>query len=414
MKVFFNTPTQISLLDITTMGDSVKVGDDTKLGMFDSGLKHSIALLLRHNVGIKISVFDDDGESVDKYSFGTIISIDKNTGKEKELITVQTKDEVITTGFAKKLGFNWELWMALRELWSNMLDEGGNVTVDGPEEGAKTVVMLEFNEDNDFWDIWENRHKYLFDESRFSDIYQVDRSKVAVKSECGTLKIFKQGILVYESDTPSNFWWNIKGGEIDERRILSNVHDVNTSIKSSILTTDNEDFLRLIVRSDFTWKDGDFLGGSYISWSSIGDTLFNLCHRVAEEQGDIKTYPWILEKVKRDKRCTLPGRRLARVEDSLWSYSQDVTVETATEDTRGTILDKIKSKYNFEWDVDISETSLTGGKCIADKFNDQILVDKSFDVNEDMAEFIVEFVDLTMKGNVISNLSSMLVELIKK
>lgn len=414
MEVYFNTPTQISLLDITSMGDSVKAGDETKIGTYDSGINFCIALLLRADVKINIKTFDENQNILETFDFDTTLSKDDSTGKEKELITVITSTETIVTAFAKKLGLKWELWMALRELWSNMVDEDGNVTVDKPDSDAKTVITLSFDEDNPFHDIWTNKHKYIFDETKFDKVYKLSSSTIAVKSECGTLKIFKQGVLVHESDTPSLFWYSIGYGEIDERRILSNVHSVNTSIKGNVLSSRDEEFLREIIKPDFKYNDKDFLAGGDHSWQSIGETAFKMCHDIAEEHGTVETYDWIMAKVKKDKKCKLPGRKLVKVEDSLWSYSQDVVVETQSEVKDETILDKIKSNYNFNYEVSIVESTLSGGKCIADKYNKCLLIDKSFDAEEDFAEFLVEFVDLTMEGNVVKNLSQMISDLLKK
>ena len=417
MRVYFNTPTQISLLDITSMGDSVKAGDDSKIGTFDSGLKYAIALLLRHDVGIKICTLDDNVLNTE-FIFDTNNVVDEVTGKTKELIVVNVNGVEHVTGFAKKLGFNWELWMALRELWSNMLDENGDITLDTHNIKAKTFVELEFEEGSDFHSLWMNKGSYIFDENEFEQIYTISNKVKAVKSECGTLKIFKNNILVYKSDTISNFWYNITFGEIDERRILSDVSSVNTTIKSAILRTDNELFLREIISSDFTYNDNDFLAGYYNSYESTGETVFNLCHSISEEFGDVRTYTWLISLVKKRKDCKLAGRKLMKVADSLWNYSTDVTIEKpiekSVEKTGSPILEKIKKVYSFDFEVSIIETELRGGKCIADKYNNCILVDDSFDVNIDFSEFLVEFVDLTMEGNVLKNISDMLAQKFKK
>ena len=38
---------------------------------------------------------------------------------------IESETKYHTTAFSTQLGFNWDFWMSIRELWSNCLDEGG-------------------------------------------------------------------------------------------------------------------------------------------------------------------------------------------------------------------------------------------------------------------------------------------------
>ena len=55
MILTFKTPTRMSLLDVTSMGDSSKRGDTTTIGQFDSGLKY--AILKNHKVELVGKMF---------------------------------------------------------------------------------------------------------------------------------------------------------------------------------------------------------------------------------------------------------------------------------------------------------------------------------------------------------------------
>ncbi len=60
---------------------------------------------------------------------------------------------------------------------------------------------------------------------------------------------------------------------------------------------------------------------------------------------------------------------------------------------------------------------LSGGrKVIADKHAKCLIIDEEFDVENtiDMSAFIVEYIDLTTKGNVVENLGNYILKLIKK
>ena len=76
---------------------------------------------------------------------------------------------------------------------------------------------------------------------------------------------------------------------------------------------------------------------------------------------------------------------------------------------------KIKKLYKIDLSIKIKKASLSGGrKVIADKYEKCIIVDEDFDVSDtkDMSAFIVEYIDLTMEGNVIENLGKYILNLI--
>ena len=53
--ITFQNESILSLIDLTTMGDSSKRGDSSKIGKFDSGLKYAMSILYRHGVNININ-----------------------------------------------------------------------------------------------------------------------------------------------------------------------------------------------------------------------------------------------------------------------------------------------------------------------------------------------------------------------
>ena len=231
MQIHFITPTIISRLDISSMGDSSKRGDDSTIGQFDSGLKYAIALLLRDKVNMSIKTYDNDG-ILNTYNFSTSVKKCNNTNKEKELIDINYNDYsddtsgVIETGFALQMGYNWSTWMALRELYSNMADEKGVISELQEDIAVSygTIITLEFDENTEFFNVWQNKHLYINEQE---SLFKISNSVEVLKNDEDYLRIYKQNILVYEDkDKPSRFAWNIKFGEIDERRILSNLYYV--------------------------------------------------------------------------------------------------------------------------------------------------------------------------------------------
>lgn len=416
MKIHFITPTRISLINLTTIGDSEKRDDPTKIGKFSSGQAYATALLLRDNVGIKIRI-KEDYNTTEVYTYSTKKLVCETTNKSKEVIVLhQTKfseTKEIETAFALQLGYNWELWMAYRELMSNVIDEGGYVLAqeETPQTQQGTIITLEFNETNLFYEVWKNKHLYMnFNEP----LFKINSSLEALENKEGYLRIYKQNILVYENKERKSFYaYNIKFGHIDERRILSNVYSVECDIANYILETRNEEFLRTIITHDFEVDKGDFLY-SPSTYYGASDLINQITGEVYQVHGQVNSYPFIIQKVKERKDCKIGGKIITTIEDSLWSYSKKVTVETIPQPKELTFAEEIKKHYNFDLDCEVKKAKLKGNKVVADKYLKCLIIDEEFSVEEDFKDLIVEYIDLTMEGNVVENLSQYICKLLKK
>lgn len=225
----FDTPTVLSELDLLSMGGSVKHGDDSKIGQFNTGLKYAIAILLRMDVQFSIEVLNDKDSEPAKYTFEVLsryldgktmdtIVFDKNTYKRRTYMNI-----------SPSLGYQWEDWMALRELYSNTLDESGycydtqEVNLIPLEKGTRFILEINTKLEKclNRWDEYfiDNSLSVLGGDSGIN-VDKLNPIKVLriPGNKPKTLKIFKQGILIYESDQVSNFWYNISFGELDEKR----------------------------------------------------------------------------------------------------------------------------------------------------------------------------------------------------
>lgn len=450
MKIFFYTPTLISHIDLMSMGGSEKADDETKLGRYCSGLKHAIALFMRNGVDMSIKVLDSthsdhfDRERTTYYNFNKYVEYCEQTGKEKELIqinkdvdlesffSVHVEDlgggsldtEIIQTGFSTLLGVDWELYMGLREIYSNMIDEDGYYA-EIEDAGFKngTVIELSFDDDSEFEEIWSNRHLYINEKD---PLYRISDKVEALENEEEYLRIYKQNILVYEDkNIPSRFAFNVKLGSIDERRILSDLYGVEGEICNAIMYSTNKAFLRQIITADFKPLKDEFLSkrGTYCSAS---DSLHNIACEIQEEFGEVNSYEWLIDKIKVRKDCKITGRKISNIGDHVWSYSGTVTVESTPEpfaEPSITVEDveyvdpfsaEIKKYYNFELDVEVKKAKLKGSKVICDKFEKCIIIDENFNVETDFGSFLVQYIDLTQTGNVIENLSKYACNLLKR
>lgn len=457
-QIHIVTPTPISLLDMTSMGDSSKRGNDKTLGQFDSGLKYAIALLLRNDVGLEVSVkgeprFHENWEepSIETHTFSTYTEI-SSTGKEKELIKIDTvigyrggdpmnqfdmrepslPDTYETkTGFAKALGYNWELWMALRELISNMYDENGYYTenyFDLEDLGDGTLMTLTFDETNPFFEVWQNRHLYI---NEAEPLFDIGNGVQVLDNPEGYLRIYKQNILVYEDrEKRSVYAYNISFGAIDERRILSNLYSIEGEIVNAIMYTQNREFLKTIIRREFDCEK-EFLSGKtcYIAASNV---IHDIAFEVWSANGQVESYDWLINAVKKRKDCKIGGKIITTVEDSIWSYSTKVEVESTPQtiaepasmiyfqedeeevEYESLFAAEIKKYYDFNLDIEVKQAKLKGSKVVADKYEKCLIISEDFNIETDFHTFIVEYVDLTMSGNTVGNLGKYICKLLSK
>ncbi len=454
MRVSFVTPNRISLINLTTIGDSEKRDDDTKIGQFSSGQAYATALLLRSGVMMDISIYGgvkshelseyhsrDEGY-MELITYTTAEEYCESTGKSKEVIQLnyskfysgclgsaetfhdpsEPEDLTINTAFALQLGYNWELWMALRELWSNMSDEGGYIVEGYTEIEHGTVIALEFEETNSFYEVWQNKHLYI---NENPPLYEINSSINVLENKEEYLRIYKQNILVFEDKKrKSKFAYSIKFGQIDERRILSNLYSVEQEIASAILQTTNEEFLRQIITPDFEVGNSDFLS-SVSPYYNVSGLANDIATEVYQNHGSVSSYEWLLNKVKERTDCQIGGKKIRSISDHLYNYSGTTTVksppmphaEPAIETEEGTMVTpfqaEISKHYNFTLDVVVTKAKLGGSKVIADKYNKCIIIDEEFSVENDFPAFLVEYFDLTQEGNVVKNLSKYICKLLE-
>lgn len=419
MRVNFLTPTIISYVDLISMGDSEKADDPSKIGKFASGLKYAMALMLRHGVEFTVSTWEE-GNCIAKYEVGTYEMSDEIKTKLCIEIADTISDRHWQTGFATYLGLNWEPWMILRELFSNMKDEKGRYEtghVPAPYNG--TCMTLDFEDASVFAEVWANKHLYV---NETEPLFHVSPKLRAYDNPEKHLRIYKQGILVYEdTEKHSEYGWEIEFGEIDERRLLNNVTGVLVGIADEISATQNEEFLRTLIRTEAWVADDDFLE-SAVTYSGVSKLCKSIIFEIYEKTGgEVYTYSYLYNAAKDAPDSVMSGRKIKTVSDHVWNYYSPVSINetqeniAAKEDLK-TLKDHLESKYRFTLSCEVKQTSLTGSDVIADKFNKCILIGEGFDVENEMhvAKFIVQYTDMTMAGNIIDNLATLYIQSIRK
>ncbi len=240
---------------IFLMGASTKTGDNTKIGQFGTGLKYSLAWLLRNNIAFKIFIGTKEVQ---------ISTIPLTTrGQSFDVIKVDGRDTSVTTN----MGLDWKAWMILRELWCNAIDEGDahrNI-VDGisPQEGCTNFYIQltgEIKEAYSDWDKYFNSRLPISTSKYEGNVYQ---------SEGHSMKIYRKGILVKEyENTDSVFDYDFPNGSINELREYIGYLDYDIAQSISYLNkkgvsyfldniTDEKKEAKIDVQfaSFSTWKD---------------------------------------------------------------------------------------------------------------------------------------------------------------
>jgi len=185
------------------MGVNAKESD-TAIGFFGTGMKYAIATVLRY--GGKITLY----RGLQKYEFTS--RIEKIRGKSFGLIHMNDQPMAITTD----LGKNWQMWMAMRELYSNMLDEGGKAYSSQvlPKENTTTIHV----EGKAFFDEFLTREKIFLHERQ--PLVESEYFKVY---EGESTHAYYRGIRVNKLNRPSVFTYSmITSTELSEDRIIAN------------------------------------------------------------------------------------------------------------------------------------------------------------------------------------------------
>lgn len=197
--------------DLTLIGSSTKREDDGKIGMFGSGWKYALSWLLRND--LKPVIFS----GTKKLEIDTNIIMHRDN--PVNVITVNGIETSLTT----QMGPKWNCWMAIREIVSNAIDEGGykieRANEALPVDKENTAIYIPINSQvRDVIDKWD--FYFAFDRK---PLYENHRGKIYTKQDVGPVNIFRQGIRCYDDnkDILSTFDFNFSSISISEDRLTS-------------------------------------------------------------------------------------------------------------------------------------------------------------------------------------------------
>lgn len=210
--IVFQNPGLINMTALTTLGVNVKETDNP-IGIFGTGVKYAIAIILR--AGGSVIVY----RGKKRYEFG--LKTKPVRGTQIKVVTINGRE----LGFTERMGLNWKMWMAYRELWSNTRDEKGHVyaiddTVQGessaphsePKSGMTTIIV----QCAEFEQAHLTRHEIILQT-------HPEHSLKGVEVHHGESKyLYYRGIRVHELPKPSRYTYNLLGNQLltEDRTIL--------------------------------------------------------------------------------------------------------------------------------------------------------------------------------------------------
>lgn len=253
---------------ISLMGASTKRGMDGKIGKFGTGMKYSVAWLLRNNIDFKVFI----GTREVKF---TLVHEDIN-GKEFGIVCI----DGIQTSLTTSMGLDWMGWMIVREIFCNAKDEGEEIVLKSQGDNlagvdGRTTFHIQLT--GDIKETYDNWNQYFLDEST---ALQSDE-RFAIYPGQKNLRIYKHGILVgdFPDEKRSVFCYDIKDCSINELRQYIGYRDwdisriigkLNAKNVESLIQQVNGDKKETIYESglDYEYFGCSFTGG----WKEVVGT----------------------------------------------------------------------------------------------------------------------------------------------
>lgn len=258
---------------IALMGGTTKADNPNKIGQFGTGLKYAISFFIRNNVkfrlfvGLKEVIFTSKAEKI--------------AGADFKEIYCNGKSMNITTHY----GYQWKAWEALREIFCNATDEGGELKqlVDSNSKltgkTGETVFYIglspQIKEVLDKWDSYFFKDKPLFE----------DATVAIYKNPGDTLKLYKSGVLIQDSTYyKSLFIYDLKQANLNELRQYQGF--LSSDIAKSLLAS-NKAVIDLLIAGIKNESKKDALECK-LDWSYVS---FNPAHVKSIFNGRLYLHP---------------------------------------------------------------------------------------------------------------------------
>ena len=289
--ILFENDGEIDIRAVTTFGVSSKEGDNP-IGMFGTGLKYAIAILLREGCDVSIFIGEDlydfsarpERIRVDDFNTVWMRSYAFAEDEGGDVCAMEPVDTRL--GFTTHLGVNWELWQAYRELYCNCIDEGGRVIDEFDDEDlegekGKTKVMVEGPK---FDAIHRERDEFILNPGSLGNWAMAGEAHGYVR-HAGN-RIFYRGMRAMETSKPCMLLWNItRETMLTEDRTIRFDFEAKRRICNTIVQAEDEDWIRQLVTADESWFESDL---DYTHSTAIAGECFKTVVRQEMEQNPTK------------------------------------------------------------------------------------------------------------------------------
>jgi len=260
---------EIDIRAFSKMGASSKRQDGSKIGMFGSGLKYSLAFLLRNEIPFK--VFSGYREvkfttQEDTFRGATINNIFIN-GRETDLTT--------------DMGMDWQHWFVVREIFCNALDENdGQISVvDIDLEKAEPIedyTTFYIQCDSTFNDILNNWQLYV-SVRRTDCVYENGNDKIFTGGD--SVLIYRKGIrCFYLEKQKSMFSYDMSWVDINESRVIADEWNFKYKLCNVLKKITDSGIINTVLYNINEYWEKSFYWGSSQNFSKewlegIGDKI---------------------------------------------------------------------------------------------------------------------------------------------
>lgn len=344
--VCFQNKSEVPINAFKLLGASSKRGDSSKIGYFGTGLKYAIAVMLKQ--GIEFHVYS--GEKEVKIGTRSTKFLDENVS----VMTVNGEKTSITLD----AGIDWKPWYAIREIYSNAIDENGEMLINiTPEPKAGYTRIFVDTESEQLKDIFQNWNAY-FTQNRQAIFKNIRGTMFTKLSTVPEYIAFRKGIRVHESRKHSVFDYDLPDVEINESRVaiysFRVQQDCSELLASSNIECINE-FLKLSKnprRKEFVeWEDGfwDYTSGYAFSeaWLEALSDYRLVPHNFAGHY-DITETTLVLP----DKLIDKLVKRFGEAINTAGSNKDKFTVITTIDKRPLQKMLDVFEKAGFEWELD--------------------------------------------------------------
>lgn len=220
---------------LTLMGASTKVNDSTKIGMFGSGNKYAISYFMRNNMDVIIYSGDEEIE----------ITTKKETFRDEDFEIIYINGE--KTSLTTKMGKDWKLWQAIREIYCNAIDEGGAsielVENIEPYE-LETHVYIEANDD--LLNFMKEFDRYFT--ANKEPIAVTPYGKIFNKSS-KNVNLYRKGIRCDNTMALSVYDYDFEEADINESRVLQSSYEGPERFWQIFVSLKDEKIIKNILRA---------------------------------------------------------------------------------------------------------------------------------------------------------------------